>query len=103
MNRMKGMELPINMIIIIAIAVLVFVVVAAYFSGAFIGDSKRVAAQASWNAFCGQERVRGCPDWNTVDNLDVGGVSTAKLTVCSQATGLSSTDGPGCKASCCGS
>jgi len=102
MNRMKGMELPINMIIIIAIAVLVFVVVAAYFAGAFGGSKDKLAAQAAWNTFCGSERVTGCHNYDNMwpnGLLDVDGTQTSLSTVCTKAKGIS---GDACRTDCCG-
>lgn len=51
---MKGMELPINMIIIIAIAMLILVVVGAYFSGAFGGTSNAISLENAFSQACSQ-------------------------------------------------
>ena len=63
---MKGLELPINMIIVVAIAVLVLVVVAAFFSGQFLGNTDVIAVNKAFN--------EGCNSLRTVFNCDPGKV-----------------------------
>ena len=52
MKGMKGLELPLNMIVLIIIAVLVLVVVAAFFAG-YIGTGQNsIAASAAFSTGC---------------------------------------------------
>ncbi len=59
---MKGLELPINMIVIIAVAVLILVVVAAFFSGQFGTGVNTIAVNNAFN--------EGCSSLKSVYNCD---------------------------------
>ena len=48
----KGLSLPIEMLVIIAIAVLVLVVLAAFFSGSFISQGEQIKMQSSLQTAC---------------------------------------------------
>ena len=57
---MKGIELPVNAIVIVAVAVLVLVVLAAFFSGMFGPNVSKVSAQSAWDTGCTMADRRGC-------------------------------------------
>jgi hypothetical protein len=60
---MKGMELPINMIIIIAIAMLILVIVGAFFSGTFGGTVGSISLENALNQACSQlVTIYNCDD-----------------------------------------
>lgn len=81
---MKGLELPINMIVVIAIAVLVLVVVAALFGGQLMGGDKTFQINSAYNQGCNSLRtVFGC------DQSEVGRITTSyKETASSTAKSL---------------
>ena len=62
MSNSKGMELPINMIVVIAIAVLVLVVVAAFFAGRLGAGTNDIALESAFN--------NGCTTLRAVYNCD---------------------------------
>ena len=68
MKNSKGLELPINMIVVIAIAVLVLVVVAAFFVGRIGGGGDEIALTAAFNT--------GCNNLRSVHNCVVGDIGT---------------------------
>ncbi len=70
-KRMKGLELPINMIVVIAIAVLVLVAVGALFSGWLGGGSLDQRREASLNSACNL--------FTAVYNCDVSRMGDAKV------------------------
>jgi hypothetical protein len=58
---MKGLELPINMIIIIAIALLVIVVVSAFFLQNFSGNGNSISIESAFSQGCNYlNEVYGC-------------------------------------------
>lgn len=57
---MKGLDLPVNMIVIIAIAVLVLVVIAAFFTAQTGGGFGNIALEEAFN--------RGCATWRSTYN-----------------------------------
>jgi hypothetical protein len=59
---MKGISLPINAIVIVAIAVLVLVVIAAFFSGMLIPSSLEIQRESALN--------KACNIWRTSYNCD---------------------------------
>lgn len=54
---MKGLELPVNMIIVIAVAVLVLVVIAAFFAGQTTSGFNTVSLQNAFAEACGNLRL----------------------------------------------
>src|SRR3989338_7459145 len=63
---MKGLELPINMIVVVAIAVLVVVVVAAFFSGWLVGGTSTIGTSAAYATGCNTlKSVYGCDPAST--------------------------------------
>jgi hypothetical protein len=56
----KGLELPVNMIIVIAIAVLVLVVISAYFASQTTGGFDTVAANQAVTSACGAWLSTNC-------------------------------------------
>jgi len=62
---MKGISLPINMIVIIAISVIVLLAIAAFFMGGFLRGSVTISDQQALSDGCGIWKNRGCvPDEN---------------------------------------
>ena len=63
--------MPIELIVIIAIAVLVLIVLAAFFSGAFGGSTGTIDLQTAFNSACNKLRnVYNC-DQNSVSDVKV--------------------------------
>ena len=56
----KGISLPINMVVILAIAVLVLVVVAAFFVLQAGGSQRSINDQVAWGNGCATSISRGC-------------------------------------------
>ena len=59
----KGLELPINMLVIIAIAVLILVVVALFFTGTFGSGIDTITFEPAFQ--------QACNNWRTLYNCDV--------------------------------
>lgn len=57
---MKGLSLPINLVVIIAICVLVLLAVAAFFAGGFGGGTASISDSAALQKGCGMWQSRGC-------------------------------------------
>jgi len=68
---MKGISLPINMIVIVAIAVLVLVVTAGYFGGAFVGSTGTIQFEQAFSSACTQLRNSYNCDKNEVGRVSV--------------------------------
>ncbi len=66
MSSQKGLELPINMIVVIAIAVLVLVVVAAFFAGRIGGGGKEILLNQAFNNGCNTLRFAYQCDANSI-------------------------------------
>ncbi len=73
MKDKKGLELPINMIVVIAIAVLVLVVVAAFFAGRLGGGSDEIALNAAFNNGCNTLRFAEQCNPSNIGNVKVRG------------------------------
>ncbi len=65
----KGLELPINMIVVIAIAVLVLVVVAAIFGSQFGGGANTLTIEAAFTQGCSALRSGYQCNYNDVSNV----------------------------------
>ncbi len=70
---MKGLEMPINMIVVVAIAVLVLVVVAAFFAGRLGGGSDEIALTAAFNT--------GCNTLRSVHNCVVASITSGSIRI----------------------
>ena len=68
---MKGISLPINAIVIVAIAVLVLVVIAAFFSGMLIPSSLEIQRETALNKVCNIWRNSYNCDPDEIDNVEV--------------------------------
>ncbi len=106
---MKGLELPVNMIIVIAIAVLVLVVVSAFFAGQTSSGINSIQLESAFSSACATwKNAYGCDDSArftiTTDFKFVGQTSGASLdNMCSHKTSGSYTgaaDVPACKRLC---
>lgn len=58
--RRKGISLPIEMVIIIAISVIVLLAIIAYFVGNIGTMNKRLGDTEAWNQACAMIKNRGC-------------------------------------------
>jgi hypothetical protein len=66
---MKGLELPVNMIIVIALAVLVLVVIAAFFATQTGSGFNTIALESSFSSACNQLRTAySCGESGLVGN-----------------------------------
>ncbi len=57
----KGISLPINMIVILAVAILVLVVISAFFVLQAGGSQRTINDQTAWSSGCATAIARGCP------------------------------------------
>ncbi len=80
MKGSKGLELPLNMIVLIIVAVLVLLVIAAYFTGQFASGANTIALQSAFND--------GCTKWRSVYNCQPNPSFTVKY----QAPGSANAD-----------
>ncbi len=97
----KGLSLPINLIVILAIAILVMVVVAAFFVMSTGSTFSGISDQQAWNSGCSMAKLRGCieSDFGSTTPLYVDGYDPKKNDIkdvnghstCSQET-ISRTD-----------
>ena len=69
------MELPINMIVIIAVAVLVLTVIAAFFTGALGGGQNAIATEQAFQKGCQLLRTVYACNSNSVGSVSVSGYS----------------------------
>lgn len=58
--KKKGMELPINTLVVVAIAVIVILAIAAFFMGGFGGSSKLIQNQQDFKNSCSAWTQTGC-------------------------------------------
>lgn len=109
-ETMKGISLPINMIVIIALAVIVLLAVTAAFMGGFGPGTKTISHQQAWYIGCNMAKLRGCSTelFNTgsgkiitIPNYDPDGDGSDNniLDACSKAIGVNDTDE--CRQVCC--
>ena len=66
----KGVSLPINMIIILAIAVIVLLSVVAFYTGGLTSSTTSISDADAWNRGCGIWKLRGC---NETDDFQISG------------------------------
>lgn len=71
---MKGLELPINVIVVVALAVLVLVVISAFFLSNFFGGAGTIDEAAAFTTGCGSLRALGCRPAD-VNNVCITGYS----------------------------
>ena len=67
---MKGLELPINVLVVVAVAVIVLLGVVGLFFAGFIGGGGTIALTAARNNACAELISRGCGTTLT-ENVDV--------------------------------
>ncbi len=65
---MKGMSLPINLVVIIAICVLVLLAVAAFFAGGFGSGAASIGDSSALQKGCGMWKSQGCK----LNSCDIG-------------------------------
>ncbi|MBI2971363.1 MAG: hypothetical protein HYY37_03035 [Candidatus Aenigmarchaeota archaeon] len=97
---MKGLSLPINLIVILAIAVLILVVVSAWVVGVLTSNQLSLNDNDAWQKGCGIAKARGCVTSDFAPASAVAGLyisgydplgndprdSTTRATTCSQTT-----------------
>ncbi len=69
---MKGLSLPINLIVILVIALLVMLAGAAFFAGSFGSGSSAMSDTAALQKGCGMWMARGCKQVPTGFPVSVG-------------------------------
>ncbi len=105
----KGISLPVEMIVIIALAVIVLLAAGAFFAVGFMPGAGQTEDVAAWQRACGTMKLRGCTltDFTTnANSITVPGYDSNKdgsddfvLVACQRATGYTSaTD---CHKDCC--
>lgn len=65
----KGMELPVNTLVVVAIAVIVILAIAAFFMGGFGGSSKDIQNRQAFMNECSGWTQTGCGDTDMPSNL----------------------------------
>ncbi len=94
---MKGLELPINMIVVIVVALIVLIAVAAFFTGSLDSGKTAMDAQQKWQSACSAIKMRNC---KASVLLDMTIDNTPVLDMCKSIAG---TDNPeDCCEVCCG-
>jgi L-asparagine transporter-like permease len=68
---MKGLSLPIEMIVIIAVAMLVLVVISAFFMGGVSGPTNQINIENAFSTGCNSLRAQGCS--NIMSSINVPG------------------------------
>ena len=107
--KRKGISLPVEMIVIIALAVIVLLAIGAFFAGGILNPTTQSADVNAWASGCGMMKLRGCIltdftanlDTLTVAGYDVNkdGVDESAFTACKRATGYSTV--ADCHIDCC--
>jgi len=69
---MRGISLPIQTVVGIAIAVIVLLSVVAFFMRSFVPPTSRMSDTDAWNQGCGTWRMRGCV-LSDVDDITIAG------------------------------
>ena len=111
---MKGISLPVNMVVVIAVAVIVLLSLAAFFMSGFVHPTTKMSDTDAWNTGCGVWRMRGCKIEDVTKIKIAGydtngdGVDDSLAVACQRVFGYSQseaestgTDNP-CWIKCCG-
>ncbi len=69
----KGLEMPVNMIIVIAIAVLVLVALSGFFGGQFFSGSDQIGSQKSFADGCNALRNSNNCDHTKINSMNIDG------------------------------
>jgi len=82
--KLKGIELPVNSVIIIALAIMVLLMIAAFLMGADVSPSK---IEGAWSQSCGVLKNTHNCNKSFVDSLKVvdvtgDGIADSMLTIC---------------------
>jgi len=98
---MKGMSLPINMIVIIALAVLILVIITAFTTSQFGGGISSISQESAFAQLCTQYRGGGCTTgtWQSFSTNVQGAGSLTLQQICQNKFGASSGE-PVCKQNC---
>ena len=95
---MRGISLPVNVIVIIAIGVIVLLAGIAFFMGGFMPAAGSISDTEAWSRGCGMWKLKGCRkadfDTITIPGYDPFGTgSWANLSVaCSRTFGTDGRD-----------
>ena len=104
---MKGLELPVNTIIIVVVAVMVLVVLAVFFIRMLGPNTTVMDDQSAWVRGCGIIKDGGCQtdDFSLeIANYDTDGdgIDDTILTSCHRIFSDTSLDAEACREKCCG-
>ncbi|MBI4163127.1 MAG: hypothetical protein HY513_05575 [Candidatus Aenigmarchaeota archaeon] len=83
---MRGLELPINIIVIIAIAVLVLTVIAAFFTGALGGGTNAIATEQAFQKGCQLLRTVQACDSGRIEFVTIAGYRASQNGITADAT-----------------
>lgn len=114
MKTSKGISLPVNMIVIVALAVVVLLAATAFFYGGF-GRTSTITTQNAWDTVCQRAKQRGgcamdagtsnSPFQNNqmaFNDIDNDGENEDILEVCQAQYGFSDSNlAQDCKQQCC--
>ena len=111
---MKGVELPINVLVIVAIAIVVLLGLVGLFLAGFLGGSTTFTVAQAKNNACAQLVQRGCATTSTLDvpagyDVDGNGVITFNSSAtgenlqyfCQQKFGVAANNTLACKRNIC--
>lgn len=110
MSMRKGISLPVEMIVIIALAVIVLLAAGAFFIGGIGPNQGQVTDVTAWQRACGTLKLRGCSatvfaDLNTMVvqgyDPDKNGVDNSALDACRRALSQPNARIQDCQQDCC--
>lgn len=103
---MKGIELPVNILVIIAIAVIVLLGLIGLYMAGMLGPGISIQQRQAWNTGCGAI-VTDCGKWAAATEatwnatkVSVAGTTMGMLGLCKIMTGSSTFDNRACARAC---
>ena len=102
--KMKGIELQVNSVIVIALAIMVLLMIAAFLMVG--GDTSSMDLEKAWNQGCGVLKNTHNCDRSIVDSLQVldvtgDGIADNLLTICRAKYNDQTLTGTYCRNQCC--
>lgn len=102
---LKGIEMPVNSVIVIALAVMVLLMLATFFFGG-TGQTRSVSIESAWGEGCNILKVRYNCDGSKVSEIRTAditgdGIEDSLLAICKIKYGEKATK-YGCRNICCG-
>ena len=104
-KRMKGISLPVNLIVILAVGIIVMVIAVFLVAPWALGPGSYVKDTEAWQRGCGIWRQRGCLE-NDIDNIIIAGYDpdgdgqpNNLMVACQRAVGYTSRED--CRRACC--